>query len=676
MKLKYRPEIDGLRSIAVISVILYHARIDVFDHQFFEGGFIGVDIFFVISGYLITSIILNELIVSNSFSFKYFYERRIRRIFPALLFVILLSLPFAWIYLLPSAILDYSKSILYSLGFGSNFYFHYSGQAYGAESSYLKPFLHTWSLSVEEQYYLIVPLILLFLFKFLKKYISHIFIFGFIISLGLAEWASRYHPSFNFYMLPTRGWELLAGSILAYFEINLSRKNSITKLNFLLPPIGIILIIYSLLFFNDKMYLPSIYSLPAIIGVCLIIWFSNPNELITKILSSKPFVFTGLISYSLYLWHYPIFAFAEYTGFIEKYFLSKFFLILLTIILSIFTFYFIEKKFRKKNVKFSKIFIIIILIYIFNLAFLSIVIFKNGLKERFPELIIKIDSEKQIYNSLKNKSGNSCLGYYYCDFGPKSSKKIFIIGDSHMATISLDLHQKLKERNYEFIPLTVEGCYFFTHFDQFNNRYNKIQKRCSASEMQKRLALIKENPNSIIIIGGNLPYHLSGISYDNYLLGNLNREFDYIIKKIDYNENIPLNIQENLSQTIINLSQTNKIIIVYPYPEISFSVKEKIRHKFFLGNENINNILKNNLFYEPYKNYKLRAKKAIDLLNSIKGRNIYRVYTDQLICDTIIKEGCVTNNDKNIFYSDTHHPSYEASRMINNLILDKINQIN
>ena len=210
MKVDYRPEIDGLRAIAVISVIIYHAQISFFDHKIFEGGFIGVDIFFVISGYLITSIIYKEFLATGTFSFKYFYERRIRRILPALLVVMLASLPFAWFYILPHSLIDFSKSILYSLGFSSNIYFWFSGQQYGAESSLLKPFLHTWSLSVEEQYYILFPIIFLILFKYFKKYLVHILIFGFFVSIGLAEWGSKNYPTFNFYILPTRGWELLA----------------------------------------------------------------------------------------------------------------------------------------------------------------------------------------------------------------------------------------------------------------------------------------------------------------------------------------------------------------------------------------------------------------------------------------------------------------------------------
>src|SRR5210317_2228868 len=279
MKVVYRPEIDGLRAIAVVAVILYHAQITILGHQPFKGGFIGVDIFFVISGYLITSIILKELVTTGTFSFKHFYERRIRRILPALLFIMLVSLPFAWIYLLPNSFIDFSKSILYSLGFTSNFYFHYSGQEYGAESGLLKPFLHTWSLSIEEQYYILFPIVLLFTFKYFRKYLIHILILGFAASLGLADWGSRNHPSFNFYVMPTRGWELLAGSILAYFEITKGKRSENKLLNLIFPSVGIILIGHSILFFNDGIFHPSFYTLSPIIGVCLMIWFSNQDQL-------------------------------------------------------------------------------------------------------------------------------------------------------------------------------------------------------------------------------------------------------------------------------------------------------------------------------------------------------------------------------------------------------------
>ena len=164
MNFQYRPEIDGLRAVAVASVIIYHAQINIFGFHLFQGGYIGVDIFFVISGYLITSIILKELKTTGKFSFHYFYERRIRRIIPALFIVMLSSLIFSWLFLLPDNFVSLSKSILSSIGFISNFYFYFTGLDYAAEIGLQKPFLHTWSLSVEEQFYLIFPLVLVVLY--------------------------------------------------------------------------------------------------------------------------------------------------------------------------------------------------------------------------------------------------------------------------------------------------------------------------------------------------------------------------------------------------------------------------------------------------------------------------------------------------------------------------------
>ena len=252
MKINYRPEIDGLRAIAVMAVIFYHAQITIFGYQPFKGGFIGVDIFFVISGYLITSIILRELITTGSFSFKYFYERRIRRILPVLLLVIIVSLPLAWLYLVPKNFIDYAKSILYSLGFISNIYFPISGQAYGDISSLLKPFLHTWSLSVEEQYYILFPVFLIISFKYFKSYLGFILGIGFLLSFGIAEYGSTNFPGFNFYLIPSRGWELLAGSLLAYFEIKFGQRKNNKILILILPGIGLFLIGHSIFFLMTR----------------------------------------------------------------------------------------------------------------------------------------------------------------------------------------------------------------------------------------------------------------------------------------------------------------------------------------------------------------------------------------------------------------------------------------
>ena len=176
IKIKYRAEIDSLRAISVLAVVVYHAKINILGYSLFPGGYLGVDIFFVISGYLITSIIFKELKSKKNFSFGDFYLRRARRILPALFFLLLCSIPLAWFALLPSGLIDFARSIYFSLGFSSNFYFYFTGLEYGAVDGLLKPLLHTWSLAVEEQYYIIFPVLFVLGFFFFKKKILYSYI--------------------------------------------------------------------------------------------------------------------------------------------------------------------------------------------------------------------------------------------------------------------------------------------------------------------------------------------------------------------------------------------------------------------------------------------------------------------------------------------------------------------
>ena len=457
MKLSYRPEIDGLRAIAVGAVILYHAEISISGYRIFDGGFIGVDIFFVISGYLITSIILKELFLYGSFSFKNFYQRRIRRILPVLLFVILATLPIGWKFLMPHDLIDFSKSILYSLGFSSNFYFHITGQEYavwGLEN----PFLHTWSLSVEEQYYILFPIILLLAFKFFKKYLPYILIFGLIVSLGIAEYSSRNYPSASFYFLHTRMWELLAGSLLAFFEIKNGHRAKVNSFNLILPLIGLFLIGHSFIFYNNEMFHPSFYTLSPIFGVCLIIWFSNKNEIVTKMLSSKLFVSIGLISYSLYLWHYPIFVFASKFNLSEGSIFKKLFIALSILILSIFSYYLIEKPFRAKKIKFKKIFIILLLKFLLIVTFCIYI-----LNLKYHSFLTKYAEEHSKFE----------LNYNYKNFSDK--KNILIVGNSYADDL-LELfynNEKLNEEYYFYTALADENLSNY----QINCLLNFLEKK-------------------------------------------------------------------------------------------------------------------------------------------------------------------------------------------------------
>jgi peptidoglycan/LPS O-acetylase OafA/YrhL len=444
MKISYRPEIDGLRALAVFLVIIYHAKIPFLGKHLFQGGFLGVDIFFVISGYLISFLILKELKITNKFSFLNFYERRIRRIIPLLLLVIFISILLAEYFFLPNSLLDFLKSVLFSIGFSSNYYFYYTNQIYGAEDSLLKPLLHTWSLSVEEQFYILFPVFLWLIYKYFKRFLFKILFYCFIVSLISTQFISIYYPKFNFYFLNVRIWELLSGSFLAYFHLN--NKNKSNKLLNLLPVIGFFLITTSVIFINDKISLPSIYSIPVVLGTCLIIRFANNKELVFYILSNRILVFFGLISYSLYLWHYPIFAFYRYafhSGQSDN--LYKYYVIVFLLLISTISYFLIEKPFRNtKIIKFKKIFLILIFFLLIILFLVKNLIDKNDQNTMFEKISLDHNYYKdEIDNILRNING---------DIFDNTHINVVVFGDS-LADDSYLMFKSNSElfTNYKFI---------------------------------------------------------------------------------------------------------------------------------------------------------------------------------------------------------------------------------
>ena len=304
----YRSEIDGLRAIAVLPVILFHAGFDLF-----RGGFVGVDVFFVISGYLITSIILSEK-QAGTFTLIGFYERRARRILPALFFVMLVCVPFAWWWMQPSQLKDFSKSLVAVSVYVSNILF-WSERGYFEPAAELKPLLHTWSLAVEEQYYVLFPVFLLLTWRLGQRRIVGILVVMATLSLAVAQWGSMYHPNATFYLLPSRGWELLIGALIAFYrhtKENRTRADeragrTVSQVGSMM---GVLLIAYAVVTFSKRTPFPSVYALVPTVGAALIIGFAHPYTVVGKLLSSKLLVGIGLISYSAYLWHYPLFAFA------------------------------------------------------------------------------------------------------------------------------------------------------------------------------------------------------------------------------------------------------------------------------------------------------------------------------------------------------------------------------
>ena len=618
MKINYRPEIDGLRAIAVIAVILYHAKITILGNNFFQGGFIGVDIFFVISGYLITSLILKELEITGKFSFTYFYQRRARRILPVLFVVILASLPVAWLYLLPSSIVEFSKSILYSLGFSSNFYFHFTGLEYGDLEGRFKPLLHTWSLSVEEQFYVLFPIILFLSYKYFKKNLLNIMLIGFVISISLAEWGSRSYESATFYFLHSRMWELLAGSILAYFEIKRGRNSNYKFLNNLLPFTGLILITYSILFYSEKTLHPSLQTLVPVIGVSMIIWYSKKDELITKILSTKLFVGTGLISYSLYLWHFPVFAFARYSSIVTGYDIIKKILVAIFIIgLSILSYFFVEKIFRNKNILSLKQFIIIIIsLFIITSISSTFIIFGKGYKDRFFNTKnFQLDNKHYLKERGKylEKSKDSNINI----FNKFDKKNILIVGNSHADdTFNILYNSGNLFNNLNFAISSLQIDCFFEFIDQKKTKCGK----------QKNTNVPKNFKNSHTII-------LSTLWYEQDL--------------------------EALNQSIKNLLKFNKkIIIMSQSPTFNWKNIYTELDLFVLKNKRMPNsieekLLSKKLFEEINKNTFI----INDKLKLISKKN-YITFLDKMdyVCNIKAKTcDILTNNKEKIFFDNSHY---------------------
>ena len=485
IKLKYRPEIDALRAIAVIAVIIYHAKIYFLGNLLFPGGFLGVDIFFVISGYLISSLILRELKENKTFSFKNFYERRARRILPALLTVILVSIPFAWKYILPTSFIDYAKSILFTIGFGSNFYFYFTGQIYGAESGLLKPLLHTWSLAIEEQFYIIFPLFLFIIYNYFRKNIILIICFIAFLSILFSEYLSDANPSLNFYILFSRSWELLFGTLIFLLE-NFRKEKFLNKYSNFFILLGLLLIISSFFLFKDSDGHPTIKSIYPIIGVAIIIYFSSGDKFMTKFLSNKIFVGIGLISYSLYLWHYPVFAFAR-IGYLTHSPFDYALVALLIFALSILTYFFIEKPFRsKKKIKLKKFLIILFTTLVFLLTVSLNIIINKGFTDRYP-LDGKFNLDNFKYSEevrLKKYELGSP------DFTSKNKIKILIFGNSHGRDF-FNIFALNKELfpNYEFSMMDGQ-----VHCLKFLNE----KRLCKKKIIKKMLNIFNES--DVIII--------------------------------------------------------------------------------------------------------------------------------------------------------------------------------
>ena len=457
--MKYRTEIDGLRALAVIPVILFHAGFESF-----SGGFVGVDVFFVISGYLITTILIED-IENKRFSIVNFYERRARRILPALFFVMLVCIPFAWMWMLPSQMKDFSQSLVAVSMFASNILF-WRESGYFAAAAEEKPLLHTWSLAVEEQYYVLFPIFLILAWRFGKNRVFWMIVVMAAISLLLSEWGWRNSATANFYLAPTRAWELFAGSIAAFIV----QKQGVKK-NDLLALVGLAAIIFSIFFYDETTPFPSVFALIPVLGVVLLVLYADKETFAGKLLSTKGLVGIGLISYSAYLWHQPLFAFAKLILLGETTEELMLNLAIFSLVLGYFSWRFVERPFRKTSGK-----PIVSRYNLFAISILGLVLFfsvglyghkAKGFIERFnipkevlAEFRLPMRWEGFCFYSFNDRELNVGENGLRCTIGNHNlQSRTLLFGDSYAAHWEPFLKEATKDYEFTFDSVTTNWCF-------------------------------------------------------------------------------------------------------------------------------------------------------------------------------------------------------------------------
>ena len=658
----YRREVDGLRTIAILPVILYHAG-----YSLFSGGFVGVDVFFIISGYLITSILIAEL-GANNFSILNFYERRARRILPALFFVMLVCLPFAWLWLLPNDLKRFSLSLATVSLFSSNILF-WRESGYFDAAAEIKPLLHTWSLAVEEQYYLFFPVLLMATWRWGRRWVLSILALIFIVSIALACWGSEARPIAAFFLLPTRGWELLIGSFCAFYLHNRPLQVSTSPVREAAAGAGLLLILYSVFFFDHKIPFPSAYTLVPTLGAALIILFATRDTLTGKLLGTKLFVGIGLISYSAYLWHQPLFAFArnESTGEPSHFLMST--LALASLLLAFVSWKYVEAPFRQKGRVSRKGIAYFSALGTFFFCSIGVIgALADGFKERlapnikWESLEVSLNKRGDICSPLPLSGYKGILG---CTFGDVGSKKTLILyGDSHAQAISRELDKALSSARTRGIWIQLEGCDIIPGI-----RDVKEIKKGNSKCVEKFISLLEfvKKENADVLAISRWTYRLSPIPGVIDQLGTKNSEGG--IESISFQEfaiddaTMSFGISEKKAamDTFMTglLSTGRRIIVVYPIPEISWNIAKintRFYHKTGSALERIS---------IPHADFTARHKFVYSVLDRFVGNeNFVPIIPEKIFCNTFLTERCTAQFGTVPFYYDDDHLSDEGAQLV------------
>jgi peptidoglycan/LPS O-acetylase OafA/YrhL len=449
--LKYRPHIDGLRAMAIIPVVLFHSKLGAF-----SGGFLGVDIFFVISGFLITRIIAGE-IDAGSFSILNFYERRVRRIIPALLLVSATVLVASSLLLFPKDYASAVRSIVAALLFSSNILFYLETDYFGAAADD-QPMLHSWSLGVEEQFYIAFPILLILIHRYCRGCRTAILAGLLIGSLALSTVLAARDPDFVFYMIPARAWELLVGSLLALAPPARLAPGATREA---IGACGLALLVLSVNFYSHEMSFQGLAGLPPVIGALLLIRYGE-GTIVGRFLSLRPIVFIGLISYSLYLWHWPVIVFVEYFRDQALHGLSAALAIMLSLGLAALSWRFVERPFRSRSrMPRRRLLRELGTASAVVLATAGAAAASGGWPSRFPPKVLHYAAFSAASSPRRDECHDPLSGAKMippCRLGAPVAPRIAVWGDSHGVELAYAFGLLAQQRNQSLWQLTASAC--------------------------------------------------------------------------------------------------------------------------------------------------------------------------------------------------------------------------
>jgi peptidoglycan/LPS O-acetylase OafA/YrhL len=641
--LTYRPEIDGLRALAVLSVVLFHL-----DFGILPGGFIGVDVFFVISGFLITSIILQEQ-TAGHFSFAGFYERRIRRILPAAFVVIAATLLAGFFVLLPGDYVSLAASSLSAALYVSNFYF-WKQDGYFQTAAHEQPLLHTWSLSVEEQFYILFPIFIILALRFFGRdgafWLLLVCALG---SLALSEWIVARDQNLAFYMLPTRAWQLGMGSLLAFQKLPRLRFAGLSQAAGF---IGLGLIGWSLASYNAQTIFPGLAALAPTLGAAAVIYGTAQTGVISRFLSLRPLVLIGKISYSLYLWHWPLIAFALYRFGEMPGIAGKIAIVLASVLLAFITWNWVENPLRNRAfLPGYRVFAMLGLCTVLCAGVALTIMQAKGFPGRFDRAVITAEQAAEDYNPLRDMCNDAPIinhpeNLAGCTIGDQTKMQVSALlwGDSVADSFAPGIDKAFSDMGIKAIQSTKNSC--APLLKAYLTRASAEAAQACQNYNHAVIEYLQKHPEiQTIILAASWPDVAAHISYEAYDRAAVSAEARMAALEMTHNETI---------KTLRSMNR--KILVISAVPHFTHNPPACLaRQKLFDDPESFA------CLPTMRKDFDEGAKPVIGLHERLRKEGVTVFFPHQSLCD---EGACHAVQGMDILYYDPGHLSVTGARFL------------